>query len=138
MRIRLPTHAWPAAILCLVATVQIALAQLGGLSPWLGGGFGMFATIDSRSERHLAALLETPGLRRPVRIPGELEDLALRTRVLPTEARLRHFGARLLAYEEERLGMPGGRLTLQLWRTRRDPETLEPREVLGAEVVVTR
>ncbi len=136
MRTRLPLHVWPAAVLCLVATVQIALAQIGDLSPWLGGGFGMFATIDSRSERHLTAVIETPGLRRPVRIPEELEDLALRTRVFPTEARLRHFGDRLLAYEEERLGMPGGRLTLELWRTRRDPETLAPREVRSAEVVV--
>ena len=137
MRLRLPTHAWPALILCLVATVQIALAQLGDLSPWLGGGFGMFAAIDSRSERHLAAVIETPGLRRPVRIPQELEDLALRTRVFPTEARLRNFADRLLSYEEERLGM-SGRMTLELWRTRRHPETLAPRDVRVAEVIVSR
>ncbi len=35
--------------LCLigVALVQLGLASAASLSPWLGGGFGMFSTTDS-------------------------------------------------------------------------------------------
>ena len=45
---------WLPAALCLgLAVTQIALTQLAGLSPWLGGGFGMFASLDSPMNRGL-------------------------------------------------------------------------------------
>ena len=45
---------WLPAALCLgIAVTQIALTQLAGLSPWLGGGFGMFASLDSPMNRGL-------------------------------------------------------------------------------------
>ena len=38
-------------ILIIVATIQITLSFSKNLSPWKGGGFGMFSTIDSPSMR---------------------------------------------------------------------------------------
>ena len=39
---------WLAAIiLCGVAILQLVLAGYYGLSPWKGGGFGMFSTVDA-------------------------------------------------------------------------------------------
>lgn len=133
----MPWHHLPAALLTGVALAQIALVHSADLSPWLGGGFGMFATIESRSERHLVATMETPGLRRPVRIPPELAERERRVRVLPTRERMTRLAEALLAWEEQRLGMRGD-LTLELWRTRRDPETLAPREFLAREVRAPR
>lgn len=42
-------------ILILVALLQFYLARTANLSPWKGGGFGMFAAVDSPSMRVLAA-----------------------------------------------------------------------------------
>ncbi|ELR99475.1 hypothetical protein [Gloeocapsa sp. PCC 73106] len=43
----------PGLILVLVALVQIYLTQTAELSPWKGGGFGMFGAIDSPSMRFI-------------------------------------------------------------------------------------
>lgn len=41
----------PAALLTLVAIRQVWLATFDRLSPWLGGGFGMFAVMDAPERR---------------------------------------------------------------------------------------
>jgi hypothetical protein len=121
------------ALLVLVALAQITLAFALDLSPWLGGGFGMFATIESRSERHLVAFADSPGLMRELAIPERLEDAAARVRALPTRDRLRELAARIAAAERERVpGIQGVRL--QLWRTRYAPGTLAPDDRLAGEV----
>jgi len=43
----------PSVLLCTIALRQIWLATTGTLSPWKGGGFGMFATYDSPGNRFL-------------------------------------------------------------------------------------
>jgi hypothetical protein len=50
------THvAWraalPVALLLAVAGVQVTLTRTSGLSPWKGGGFGMFSTTDDTGRR---------------------------------------------------------------------------------------
>jgi hypothetical protein len=125
------------ALLVLVALTQLTLVHTTDLSPWLGGGFGMFATIESRSERHFVAYAETPGLLRELTIPPALEDEAERVRAWPTEARLRGLARKLLAFEE-RAGVPPTRLRLQLWRTRYATGSLSPETNLTREVRVDR
>jgi hypothetical protein len=44
----------PCTILLIVATLQFRAAYVGTLTPWKGGGFGMFATVDSLRNRFLA------------------------------------------------------------------------------------
>lgn len=39
----------PPYLLVAVASIQICEAAVGHLTPWAGGGFGMFATLDSGS-----------------------------------------------------------------------------------------
>ena len=41
------------SILVVVAVAQISTAIYGALSPWKGGGFGMFASIDGPTNRSL-------------------------------------------------------------------------------------
>ena len=50
-------------LLIAVALRQIILVQTAGLSPWHGGGFGMFASID-RDERRVVTA-ELTGCRQP-------------------------------------------------------------------------
>ena len=45
-------------LLIVVAGRQMIMVRTAGLSPWHGGGFGMFASID-RDERRLVTLLTT-------------------------------------------------------------------------------
>ena len=42
-------------ILCGIALVQFVLAHTVDLSPWKGGGFGMFSTVDTPAMRFISA-----------------------------------------------------------------------------------
>jgi hypothetical protein len=88
------------------------------LSPWLGGGFGMFSTVDARDVRVLR--LE-PGGEREVALPRAFDDEADRAATLPTDARLRAL-ARAVA---ERPGNAGAALRVEVWEARFGP-ALEP------------
>lgn len=57
----------PAVLLVAVAVCQVTAARTNTLSPWKGGGFGMFASIDSPISRTLA-IHGTRVDGRPVRI----------------------------------------------------------------------
>lgn len=123
------------ALLVAVALHQLWLVQTRDLSPWLGGGFGMFSTIDSRSERHLSALADSPGLVRELDLPDRLRGRSERVRALPTAARLRELAAAIA--ETERARIPGlERVRLQLWRRSFAAGTLAPVERLHREVEV--
>lgn len=43
----------PALLLCAIAFGQFSCAHFGTLTPWKGGGFGMFSTIDHPGNRRL-------------------------------------------------------------------------------------
>lgn len=40
-------------VLVIIAGVQVITARIGTLTPWKGGGFGMFASIDRPENRYL-------------------------------------------------------------------------------------
>jgi hypothetical protein len=108
----------PAALLLAVAAGHAGLVRCCGLSPWLGGGFGMFSTADARDVRVLR--LEPRG-EREVALPRDLDDEADRAATLPTDARLRAL-ARALA---ERPENAGAALRVEAWEARFGP-SLEP------------
>jgi hypothetical protein len=119
----------PPLLLAAVASSQIALARRADLSPWSGGGFGMFASTDSASRRHLHAWAIRPGSRRELDVPEALHDELRRALALPSEARLRAFAARLAeieAAEAPAYEGPAEAIEVQVFRTRYDPETLAP------------
>ena len=65
MKGSLPRRRWlwflPSALLILVAVNQVWLAYSEDLSPWKGGGFGMFASTDTSGARHLHPWSSGPG-----------------------------------------------------------------------------
>jgi hypothetical protein len=119
----------PALLLVAVACVQIWAAKAGTLSPWLGGGFGMFSTTDAWPRRHLHAVALRPGLREEIELPDSLDREVRRALALPSE---RHLGALARALEamlrEE--GDPGAApleaIEIRVYRVRFDRDTLAP------------
>ena len=56
------------ALLVAVAVTQVVLATAGDLSPWRGGGFGMFASVDRVEHRAVRAQVasDADGAAAPV------------------------------------------------------------------------
>ncbi|HHP7231762.1 MAG TPA: hypothetical protein ACFCUY_13005 [Xenococcaceae cyanobacterium] len=69
----------PASILIMVACGQIFLAQTANLSPWKGGGFGMFAAVDAPSMRVIMATgLDQEGQLLRLDVSSALDIFTLR------------------------------------------------------------
>jgi hypothetical protein len=111
--------------LAIVATYQLYLAATVGLSPWSGGGFGMFSTTDAGANRHLHAFVLRPGIEREVAVPETLEALERRTLTLPSDANLRALALALADLPTPDHGAATG-VRIQVWRTHFDPITLAP------------
>jgi hypothetical protein len=78
----------PVALLVVVALHQLAATLYGDLTPWLGGGFGMFATLDTPGNRAVSVQLLDADFRREIDIPPGLADAAERALAFPTHQRL--------------------------------------------------
>src|SRR5262249_2104091 len=127
--------ALPATLLVVVACAQIALTRLTPLSPWKGGGFGMFASLDGLQFREVRLYVE--GRHRPeaLTVPDSLLDPANRAAVWPTPRLLRRLGREVLA-REARKGAPADRVRVEIWRTRFSPSldsTIVPIATLTVE-----
>lgn len=112
----------PSAVLVALACVQIGLAFGANLSPWKGGGFGMFATNDHGGFRQVRVYALRDGREERLALPAELRREELRAAWLPTEGALRRYAGRLL-----RAGEAAGAqaLRVEVWRTDFDA-TLKP------------
>jgi hypothetical protein len=115
------------AILLCVAVNQARLVFNEDLSPWSGGGFGMFSTTDAATDRHLHIYETTPALRRELSVPVDYEDDVRRALALPTERWLQLLAVRM----GERFAIPStSGLEIQVWSNRYQAETLQPRSRL--------
>jgi hypothetical protein len=92
--------ALPAVVLAIVACGQVALARLDGLSPWKGGGFGMFSTTDDAGRRNVRVFVTGPGRSEELAIPPSLDDAARRAAVHPGDRQLARLARRV--FERER------------------------------------
>jgi hypothetical protein len=122
------TVAWllPVFLLIVVAVNQLRLAHTEALSPWSGGGFGMFSTTDSPDNRHLHAVLQNQDMRKEVRIPRDLVTETRRATTLPSRGRLGALAAEL-ALRESGDNTLWREIEMQVWAIDYDPDTLAPR-----------
>lgn len=115
----------PAALLIVVAAHQLHLAATEPLTPWKGGGFGMFSSTDRGHNRRLRVWVKGPERSEEMAIPRDLTDLAMDALVFPSQGRLER-----LALEIERAASnQGGEITqvrIAVWRREYDRENLEP------------
>jgi len=105
-------------VLIGIACLQLYLAHVHDLTPWKGGGFGMFSTVDSQGARFLRIYLLTAEGEFPVEVPPSMKSMAGEIRYLPTSGRL--FGlahelaqASWVSYDNDVLGQPLERLDPQ-------------------------
>lgn len=85
----------------------------------------MFSTTDDGVNRHLRVVTTRAGKEEEREIPQTLMDLAQRTLVLPSPARLRAF-AQALARAYGQAGQRFATLRVEVWRTTFDAERLTP------------
>ena len=122
------THvAWraalPVALLLAVAGVQVTLARTAGLSPWKGGGFGMFSTTDDVGRRWVRVFVSAAERSEEIAISPSLEDAARRAAVLPNDAALARLARRVIE-RERRNDRPVDEVRIEAWRTEFTPGTL--------------
>ena len=113
----------PVALLVGVGSVQLILARTADLSPWKGGGFGMFATTDGSGSRHVRVFVTAPDRSEELTITASLEDGAARAAVLPTDRLLGRL-ARLVVAREQRNHRAVTSLRIEVWRIEYAPSTL--------------
>jgi len=119
----------PALLLVIVAASQIVLTQVALLSPWKGGGFGMFATLDGRPFRYARLFVRAPGRSEELTVPPSLEDLAASAEILPGTAQLDRL-ARAVVAREHRRGRGADHVRIDIWRVEFAAGSLIPREHL--------
>lgn len=85
------------ACLLLVAGVQFVRVRTCDQTPWKGGGFGMFSTVDAETARFTRCYLVTPGGDLPVAVPASLRQGEARLRAAPTAANLKAMAEKLAA-----------------------------------------
>lgn len=117
----------PATLLGVVAIAQIILANAGGLTPWKGGGFGMFSTLDHGAWRRVEVVVDAPDRSEGLEIPPSLDEMAARCAAYPSDWLLREL-AEGIAARERRHNRLVTRVTLSVWRTEFDPVRLTPTE----------
>jgi hypothetical protein len=71
-------------LLFIIACTQIYLVSVWSLSPWKGGGFGMFSTIDSPSARFLRLYLIDGKKEIAIPVPDKLRRAAVDLCTFPT------------------------------------------------------
>ncbi len=113
----------PVLVLVLVAGHQIYLTQVTELTPWKGGGFGMFSTTDGLGQRRLRILVTGPERAEQIAVPRGLSRLAAQATVLPDSVRLERL-ARAIALERRAAGEPVVTVEIEVVATDFAPATL--------------
>jgi hypothetical protein len=113
----------PPTLLVVVALCQVVLAKTVALTPWKGGGFGMFSTLDHGAHRGVVAIVEAPERSETLEMPPSLEELSARAVACPSDWLLREL-ARGIVERERRYERPVAAVKITVWQTAFDVSTL--------------
>jgi hypothetical protein len=113
----------PTALLLLVAALQVTLARTASLSPWKGGGFGMFATTDGSAFRRVRLFVNGRDRSEEIAVPQSLDSMASRAALYPSE-RLLTTLARAVAARELRHGQVAEQVRVDVSRVAFEHEPL--------------
>ena len=105
----------PAAVLLGVAVTQMVLVRVADLSPWKGGGFGMFATTDGSAFRYVRLFVDAPERSEELTIAESLEFDAVRAQLFPSRGFLTRLGEAAGA-RERRHGREAATVRVEVWR----------------------
>ena len=124
----------PVLLLAVVATAQVTLVKTAGLSPWKGGGFGMFSTTDDGGRRYVRVFVTAVDRSEEIAIAPSLEDAARRAAVLPRDAELTRL-ARRVVERERRYQRQVDTVRIETWRIEYARDTLAATTRLTREFV---
>ena len=131
----LKTLGWLPCILLLAGAINhFVLVQTGNLSPWLGGGFGMFASTDVGPSRLLVVTaVNEKGDEYTVPLNGKLKKLKYRARGLPGRRQLevlaRATWEKLAKKPIDETESPVASLRIEVWKTRYQANSLQPQQI---------
>ena len=114
----------PTFLLIVVACVQIYLARNANLTPWKGGGFGMFSTTDGNANRYLRIYVSGPQRSEEILIKPSLEDLATRAQMYPVNSQLEKL-AKAILKDQQKKHLPADSVRIEVWRIEYD-QLLKP------------
>jgi len=112
------------------------LARYADLSPWKGGGFGMFASIDGTPYRSVRLFVQAEERDEELAVPPSLEDLATRVATFPHRRAVERLAARAIDREIRR-GRPVDRMRVEVWRADFSP-TLDATHTRVRALTVSR
>jgi hypothetical protein len=84
-------HFIPPLVLVVVALHQIYLSKFELLSPWKGGGFGMFSSTELGIARYTRVFLSAPDRSEELQIPESLLETAQKAATFPSTSLLQRF-----------------------------------------------
>lgn len=123
----------PALLLTVVAANQIRQTFSNNLTPWKGGGFGMFSTLDASTRRAAQIRVSVDGQpTRVIETSAELQAPLLRALTLPTDTHLKALAEAVIAAERAK-GRAVDLVQIECWRTRYALGTLIPSQELLRE-----
>ena len=131
----LKTLGWLPCILLLAGAINhFILVQTGNLSPWLGGGFGMFASTDVGPSRLLVVTaVKENGDEYTVPLNGKLKKLKYRARGLPGRRQLEELARatwdKLQKRPVDETESPLASLRIEVWKTRYQASSLQPQQI---------
>ena len=100
--------------LVLIAVAQIYSVQTAGLSPWKGGGFGMFSSTQLGMTRYVRVFVSAQDRSEELAIPESLIDSADRAATLPTNSQLQSLPLKVAARERRNNRMVS-ELRIEVW-----------------------
>jgi hypothetical protein len=116
----------PVGLLLCIAGIQIFLAKNSYLTPWKGGGFGMFSTTDGNMFRSLRVFVSAPNRSEELLLKGKLEDLASKVQMFPNDSMLKTLAMTVMK-DQQKKNLPADRIEIDVWRVEYDKGTIFPR-----------
>jgi hypothetical protein len=117
----------PLVVLLVIAGAQQVLVRTSHLTPWKGGGFGMFSTLDHGAFRGVTIVVNGPDRSETLDTPPSLDEIASRAATCPSDWLLRTLAEGVVA-REQRHGNAVTEVRISVWRTDFDPVTLNATE----------
>src|SRR5262245_14001946 len=115
----------PISLLILVACLQIYLARTADLTPWKGGGFGMFSTTDGNANRYLRIYVSGPQRSEELQMKASWDDLATRAEMYPQNSQLEKL-AKAILKDQQKKKLPVDLVRIEVWRIEYDQQQLKP------------
>jgi hypothetical protein len=116
----------PVFLFIAITIHHFYLVQNHNLSPWLGGGYGMFSTTDYGPSRFIKSfVLKDNVIQEEIEIPEHLSSLGKRVRSLPDKKNMKNLAVKLeyyLAVNQHSFPI----IRVEIWSTRYEPKTLKP------------